>query len=66
MYYLRAFWSKVVLVGNPMMGVSKMADMTYSKAIGRIIKVTTMMVKGAIERVFIVAKMADYVAKTRI
>ena len=56
----------MVLVGNPMMGISKMADMTYSKAIGRIIKVATMMVKGAIERVFIVAKMADYVAKTRI
>ena len=55
------FW--VVLVGNPTMGTSEVVDKMDNKAISRIIKLTTIVVKG-VEKVFIVAEMADQVAKT--
>ena len=52
----------MILVGNPMIGTSKVADMTDSKAIGRIIEVDTMEVTGVIKGAFIVGKMVDQVA----
>ena len=58
--FLQAMWFKIVLVGNPMMGTSKVVDMTDSKAIGRITEAVTIEVEGF----FIVVVIADYVAKT--
>ena len=64
--HLWIFWatlSGMVLVGNPIMATRKVADMMYSKAIGRITEANTMEVTRVVKGPFMVAKMTDHIAK---
>ena len=51
------------LVGNSKMVTSKVADIIDSKAIGRITEVVIMKTEGAIEGVFMLAKILKRIAK---
>ena len=51
------------LVGNSKMVTSKVADIIDSKAIGRITKVFIMKTEGAIEGVFMLAKILKRISK---
>ena len=53
----------MVFISNPMISISKIANMMDSKAISKIIEAVTMEVEGVIKRVFIAAEMADHVAE---
>ena len=53
----------MVLIYNPMISTSELVHMMDRRAIGRIIEAATMEIQGDIRRVFIVAEMADHVAK---
>ena len=52
----------MVLAGNLMIGISKVADMTSSKAVGRAIEAVTMKLEEVIKGVYMVAEMVNHVA----
>ena len=53
----------MVFLGNLMMDTSKVADIIDSKAVGIIAELVTMVVKGVITGVFMVAEIADHIAE---
>ena len=54
----------MVFIGNPMMGISKVAGVMDSKAIGIIIEVVATEVEEGIGVLFIIAGIADHRAET--
>ena len=54
----------MLLAGSPMISTKKVVDMTNSKAFGRITDVVTMNIEVVIKVLFIVAEIANHMAKT--